>query len=64
MLMVNMISVEVLLLSILRKIFSRQHMELFLARRDYVPGETLLSPSRWRGHLSASASASVSTLFF
>ena len=29
----------------------------FLARRDYVPGELMLSPSRWRRRLSASALA-------
>ena len=29
----------------------------FLARRDYVPGEIMLSPSRWLRRLSASAAA-------
>ena len=31
----------------------------FLARRDYVPGELMLSPKHWRRRLSASASASM-----
>ena len=31
-----------------------------LARRDYVPGELMLSPRRWRRRLAASASASAS----
>ena len=34
----------------------------FLARRDYVPGELMLSPRRWRRRLSTSASASASAL--
>ena len=30
---------------------------ILLAHRDYVPGELVLSPSRWRQRLSASMSA-------
>ena len=30
----------------------------YLARRDYVPGELMLSPRHWRRRLSASMSAS------
>ena len=36
----------------------------FLARQDYVPGELMLSPSRWHRHLSVSVSALAQCLSF
>ena len=52
------------ILAILVKGHKRNISVKLLARRDFVPGELMLSPRRWRRHLSVSASALAQCLSF